>query len=233
MPISFAPPLALRSTPPPTFGFLHPLNTGIVRVNYEGQTNFQYIIRASTNLPTWFNLATNMATNAATSFVTDNAATNSPQRFYSAAALKSPMFYYGTTAGSEAGTFILFVRTNNVGTLFALNNTRNIGERVQSMQFDANGNYSGPLYSHASCSLSLSNNILAGRYTTPPASPAPSLAPTVTTMVSSAVPRGFFLFSGRLLPRHHRPGPSLRGWFPRLLRHGRDRHLHGCLGRPG
>jgi hypothetical protein len=140
-------------------------DTGVVQVNYEGQTNFQYIIRASTNLPVWFNLATNIATNAATSFITDNAATNSSQRFYSAAALKSPMFYYGTTAGGEACIFILYVRTNNLGTLFALNNTRNIGERVQNMQFDANGNYSGPLYSHASCALSLSNNILAGRYT--------------------------------------------------------------------
>jgi hypothetical protein len=116
-----------------------------------------------------------MATNTASSFVTDNAATNSPQRFYSAAALKSPMFYYGTTSGSEAGIFILFVRTNNIGTLFALNNTRNIGERVQNMPFDANGNYSGPLYSHASCALSLSNNILSGRYTN-----SASLAGTIT-----------------------------------------------------
>jgi hypothetical protein len=137
----------------------------VVRINYEGQTNFQYIIRFSTNLPIWFNIITNIAMNGTATFFVDNAATNSPQRFYSAAALRSPMFYYGTTSGNETGAFILFVRTNNIGTLFALNNSRNIGERTQNMQFDANGNYSGPLYSHASCSLSLSNNILAGRYT--------------------------------------------------------------------
>jgi hypothetical protein len=139
-------------------------NNGVVRLTYQGQTNFQYLLQASTNLSTWSNLSTNVMTNGLMTFV-DNAATNNSLRFYSATTLKTPMFYYGTNSGPEAGKFLLMIRTNNVGTLFAFNTARNRGERMTNMQFDSTGRYCGPLFANASGCLQVTTTNLIGTYT--------------------------------------------------------------------
>jgi hypothetical protein len=138
-------------------------NTGIVRVTYEGQTNFQYIIRASTNLPNWFNLTTNVASTSQT-FFTDKAATNSSKRFYSAVAFKSSMFYLGQAGGSDAVSYLLYVRTNNHGTLLGLNTARQIGE-AQDLYFDEGGVCCGELLSFASGCLTNFSYRSSGTYT--------------------------------------------------------------------
>jgi hypothetical protein len=139
-------------------------NNGAVRITYQGQTNFQYVIQASSNLVNWSSISTNVMSNGPVSFV-DNPATNFPRRFYSATTLKTPMFYFGTNSGPEAGKFLLMIRTNNVGTLFAFNTARNRGERMLTMQFDSDGRYCGPLFTFASGCLQVSATNVIGTYT--------------------------------------------------------------------
>ncbi|MDB6033184.1 MAG: hypothetical protein JWM16_3522 [Verrucomicrobiales bacterium] len=139
-------------------------NNGVVRITYQGQTNFQYIIQASSNLVNWSAISTNVVSSGPISFL-DNPATNLPRRFYSATTLKTPMFYYGTTTGNEAGKFLLMIRTNNVGTLFALNTARNRGERMLTMPFDSDGRFCGPLFASASGCLQVSATNVTGTYT--------------------------------------------------------------------
>lgn len=139
-------------------------NNGVVRLAYQGPTNFQYLLRVSSDLASWSTLSTNVASSN-TMFFVDNAATNQPRRFYSATALKTAMFYYGTSTGNEAGKFLLVVRTNNVGTLFGFNTSRNKGERTLNMQFDAEGKYCGPLFAQTSGCLTITPTGISGNYT--------------------------------------------------------------------
>jgi hypothetical protein len=142
-------------------------NNGVVRVTYDGQTNYQYILRASTNLPNWFNLSTNVPLSNPTFFV-DKAATNSARRFYSAVAFKSSMFYYGGAAGDDAGPFLLYVRTNNIGTLLGRSTARQIGESRSNLLFDPSGVCCGQLLAFASGCLTNSPTQRAALSPTPP-----------------------------------------------------------------
>jgi hypothetical protein len=139
-------------------------NNGAIRITYQGQTNFQYVIQASSNLVNWSSISTNVMSNGPVSFL-DNPATNFPRRFYAAITLKTPMFYFGINSGPEAGKFLLMIRTNNLGTLFAFNTARSRGERMTNMQFDATGRYCGPLFANASGCLQVTTTNLIGTYT--------------------------------------------------------------------
>jgi hypothetical protein len=140
-------------------------NNGVVRLTYQGQTNYQYILRASTNLQNWVNLTTNVPLTSPTSF-TDNAATNSPRRFYSAVAFKSSMFYDGVFADeNDTWSYLLYVRTNNTGILLGRNDSRHIGESRTNLLFDPAGICCGQLLSFASGCLTNSPWVATGTYT--------------------------------------------------------------------
>src|SRR5690242_7421721 len=83
--VAFAADLNLPS--PPSISLAHGSNT--TTVTYRGQTNFQFILYASSNSTAWAGLLTNFCTNPQMTF----SESNRPIRFYKASSLKTPLIY--------------------------------------------------------------------------------------------------------------------------------------------
>src|SRR5437899_6539827 len=78
-------------------------------VTYRGQTNFQFILYASSNSTSWTGLVTNLCTNSQMAF----SETNRPIRFYKATSLKTPLIFTCTNDGPQNAAFAIFARTND------------------------------------------------------------------------------------------------------------------------
>ncbi|HEY0455194.1 MAG TPA: hypothetical protein VGE41_02400 [Verrucomicrobiae bacterium] len=146
-------------------------NSGVVRLNYEVQTQFWYVVRASSNGLNWTSLFTNISPVASSNYVDTGAVTNS-RRFYSAIALKTPRIFEGVVNGAgELGGFLLYIRTNNVATLLGYDSNRTIGLKQDGITIGSDGLWCGPLIGSLSICTNVSSNKFGGFFSTSTGTP--------------------------------------------------------------
>jgi hypothetical protein len=123
---------------------------------YRGQTNFQYVLYASSNSMVWTPFLTNLCTSTAMSLTE----TNRPIRLYKAVSLKTPLFYQCTFSGNENGQFMLFVRANDTAALMGFNSALQQGAFANSLAIGTNNQFCGTvLPDRTGCLLFTSNSI--------------------------------------------------------------------------
>src|SRR5439155_17078273 len=110
-------------------------------VTYRGQTNFQFILYASSNSTSWSGLVTNLCTSPQMTF----SETNRPVRFYKAASLKTPLIYQCSFSGADSGSFMLFARTNDTLALVGYSTSGTHGEFADPLPIGTNNLYAGNL----------------------------------------------------------------------------------------
>jgi len=141
-------------------------STGSIRIYYEGQVNFQYMLLASSNAFSWSPVLTNMATAARMTYI-DTQASNRQARFYKASSLKTGFIYQGAFAGADTGGFMLFARTNNVGTFLGYNTRAGAlgGERATGISIAPDGNFCARLIGEGNACGTFSGATVSGNFT--------------------------------------------------------------------
>lgn len=127
-------------------------------VTYRGQTNFQFILYASSNSTSWTGLVTNLCTSAQMTF----SETNRPIRFYKASSLKTPLIYQCSFSGADSGSFMLFARTNDTAALVGYRSSGTSGEFSDPLPIGANNRYAGNLLVGRTGILILTSNNVSG-----------------------------------------------------------------------
>jgi len=127
-------------------------------VTYRGQTNFQFILYASSNSTSWTGLVTNLCTSPQMTV----SETNRPIRFYKATSLKTPLIYQCSFSGIDSGSFMLFARTNDTVALVGYSTSGTHGEFADPLPIGASNRYAGNLLASRTGLLILSSNNVSG-----------------------------------------------------------------------
>jgi len=137
-------------------------------VTYHGQTNFQFILYASSNSTSWNGLLTNLCTSPQMTF----SETNRPIRFYKATSLKTPLIYQCSFSGADSGSFMLFARTNDSLALVGYSTSGTHGEFADPLPVGTNNLYAGNFLASRTGTLILTSNSVSGTVTNGPAQSA-------------------------------------------------------------
>ena len=134
-------------------------------VTYRGQTNFQFILYASSNSTSWIGLVTNLCTNAQMTV----SETNRPTRFYKATSFKTPLIFTCTNEGPQNGAFAIFARTNDTFALVGYTASSAVvtgrGEFSNSLSIGNDNTFTGTVLAGRAGILQFTSNRISGTVT--------------------------------------------------------------------